>query len=372
MAKTPEQLASLPAESAEALAPTVKGGKMSRLLNMSGTFLTVAILTVLIWVWAEQSQLDEQHILVPMTLSSEADSVLILVDVDAGMGQPSAETADGGKRIRPKVKLRGTRSRIRELVSDLQSGKIELRIYLSESAYSAGEYPLSVVDLLNADESLRDRGITAIEADPARITVDLDEWVVEKVRLMLKGVSDNPRFQASINPPEISVEIPSRVAAQSTSRLMLVELTQLPAKISPGLEVEGTVIPELQGHKVKPKKSKVRVTLQPIEQQTERISGLEIAVVLPSEMVGAYDLEWESEASKVIDIKVAGPPGEVDKLKISPKKYIRAYIELSSLDAEPTETYPPVTVRVDFRGVSDVKLAEPEKTVRVRLRKKPN
>ena len=87
-------------------------------------------------------------------------------------------------------------------------------------------------------------------------------------------------------------------------------------------------------------------------------------------MIGACDLEWETPASKFIDIKIAGPPGEVDKVRMSRDKHIQAFIELNSQHAEPTETYPQVAVTINFVGVRDVKLAEPRKSVKVRLERR--
>ena len=371
MADDSEQLAVLPEEPVEAPQPKAKSSGFGKLINMAGTFLTVAILTVLIWVWADQSQLDEQQTQVPITLATEAESNLILMDVDTGTGHPAVEAAEGGRRIRPKVKLKGTRSRLRELRSDLQSGKLELRIYLSESAYGAGPYQdVFILDLLNADETLRDRGITAVESSPEKITVDLDKWVPERVRLTLRDTDESRTFHATIEPDEITVAVPSRYASSGQPRPMEVDLDPLPDEITPGLKVEGTIRPNVADYGIKLEKTKVSVTLQPIEQQTETISGLEIRALLPPDMIGAYTLKWENPASKFIDIKIAGPPGEVDKVRISPDKHIRAFIELSSQHAEPTATYPQVTVDISFVGVRDVKLAEPRKSVKVRLERK--
>ena len=151
---------------------------------------------------------------------------------------------------------------------------------------------------------------------------------------------------------------------------MEVDLEPLPDEITPGLTVDGTIRPNVTDYRVKLERTKVTVTLQPIEQETETISGLEIKALISPDMIGAYELKWESPASKFIDIKIAGPPGEVDKVRISPDKHVRAFIELSSQHAKPTATYPQVVVNISFVGVRDVKLAEPRKSVKVRLERK--
>ena len=347
---------------------------LKKLLSMGSTFLTVAVLTGLLWVWADQAQLLSQDVpLVVLTVATAAQSPLIIMSVSDDSGKEASEAPGGGKRVEAKVKFEGTRSRLRELQSALQSGRLELLAYLSEAVYKAGTHKIPVADLLNANEGIRDRGVTAIETEPAEISVVLDKWVrMERVKLAVKDPAETPRFQASIDPPEIAVQVPGSLKNQleRQPQTLLVELTQIPDKIPANLEVVGTVSTKLAGQPVRPERSKVKVILQPIEQAKAKLGPLQIYAFIPPDMIGTYYPEWDDEANKVTEAEVIGPQAELDKLKTAAKEKVRAYIDLSATHAEPTETYYTVTVQLWFsEDVRNVKLVGPAKTVKVRLRK---
>ena len=349
---------------------TTEPGKAKKLLGMGGTFLTVVVLTGLLWVWADQSQLIEQEISLSFILATEAKSNLILLSVDEGSGPVATDAATNGQRIRANVVFEATRSRLRELQNDLQNGKLELWAYLSGSTYWPGKHEIQVVNLLNANDALTDRGVTATQADPSEIAVVLDEWVVrKKVKLAVADTPETQRFEAYISPGEIDVEVPSSFKDRQIEALS-VDLGQIPEKITPGLEISGTVATEFEGMPVRPKKTKVTVTLQPTEQSSAVLGPLQIEASLPPDMIGKYDLKFENEASKVVEVKVVGPASELNKLKAAPQEKVWAYIRLGTKHTKATEAYYPVKVEFEFIDVRGIELAEEQKSVKVRLEKK--
>ena len=355
------------------LAPGRKGRK--KLLSMGSTFLTVAVLTVLLWVWADQAQLLSQDIPLAFTLSTAAKSRLIVMSVNYGSGEAADEAPGGGKRIQAEVTFEGTRSRLQELRTDLLSGGLALFAYLSEPAYRADTDPIdiTIVDLLSTNEELRHRGVTAIQAEPDEISVVLDKWVVmEKVRLAVRSSDEPLRFQARIDPPEIRVEVPAslKTVLEDTAEPLLVELANVPDPIIPGQEIEGTVLTKMAGKPVRPERSTVKVTLQAVQQATERLGRLQIHANLPLDMVGFYIVEWQEEADKWLEVDVTGPRAEINKLRNASQEKVRAEIWLSGTHTVPTGTYYTVPVKLLFSDdVHGVKLAGPPKTVKVRLRK---
>ena len=62
MAAETKQSAALTETQAQPLREASKKKGVKKLLSMGGTFLTVAVLTGLLWVWADQAQLLEQDI----------------------------------------------------------------------------------------------------------------------------------------------------------------------------------------------------------------------------------------------------------------------------------------------------------------------
>jgi len=349
------------------------GGKAKKLLSMGGTFLTVAVLTGLLWVWADQSQLLIQEISLSFVLATEADSSLVLLSVDDGSGEAVPDdTATGGKRITAKVSFGGTRSRLTELQADLQSGQLKLLSYLSEVTYLAGKHSISVVDLLNANDELRDRGLTVMEAEPVYITIELDEWVlIDKIKLALRDTPKSQRFQPRIDPPEIAVQVPSSLEDNLPEEL-LVELGEIPEKITSEETVSGTVSTELGGLPVRPALSTVTVILQPRKQSDAELGPLPLYAVLPVDMIGKYEVKFEKEADKKVDVKVVGPAGELAKLQMPPQEKVRAYIRLGTKHTILMAGYYTVTVEFEFDDdVHGVKISGPPKRVKVRLEKKP-
>ncbi|NIA07454.1 MAG: hypothetical protein GWP14_07450 [Actinobacteria bacterium] len=352
-------------------APPKKGAK--KLLSMGSTFLTVVVLTCLLWIWANQAQLLSQNMRVVFTVATAAESPLIIMSLEDGSGKEAPETTAGGRKVTAEITFKATRSRLRELQSDLLSGELELFVYLSERVYLPGNQTIIVADALNANDKLRDRGVSVVSAEPTEIKVVLDTWVrVEKVKLKLKKPAETANFQAYIDPPQIVVQVPASIKddLQVNPQPLLVKLTHVPDKISPNLEVSATVSTKLGNHTVRPERSTVKVILQPIEQDKEKLGPLQIRVCLPPDMIGSHIVEWEEKADKMVEVELIGPRVELNKLKAAGKEKIMAFIVLGSTHAEPTETYYTVPVQFWFgEDIHQVKLVDPEKTVKVRLKK---
>ncbi len=348
------------------------GGKIKKLLSMGGTFLTVAVLTVLLWVWADQSQLVSQEIKLSFVLATEDQSGLILLSENDGSVEAEPDPATGGQRIKAEVRFKGTRSLLRELQVDLHSGRLKLRAYISADSYWAKADKISVIDLLDGNTELRERGVTVVKAEPENISVTLDKWVPIKIKLALKDTSGSQRFAATIEPAEIAVDVPSSLM-DSLPEELLVELGEIPDKISSGEILTGTVSRELGGLPVKPALSEVAVILEPRKQDTIPLGQLQIRVSVPANMFGDYKLVWADSARKVVDVFVEGPTAELDKLRIAPQEKVRAYIDLDLQHTRPTVTFYQVIVRFEFEDdVRGVKISGSDKhTVKVRLEKRP-
>ena len=358
---------------AEPLEPASKKTGAKKLLSMAGTFVTVAVLTCLLWIWANQAQQLKESIPVLFTVATAADSPLIIMSLDDGNGQEAQEAGAGGRKITAEVTFKATRSRLRELQRDLKSGELELFTYLSERVYLPGSRTITLKDELNINDELLDRGVIVDSVEPAAIKTVLDEWKrLDKVKLEIKKDSEAVNFDYYIDPPEIAVQVPASLMddLKVNPQPLMVELTRVPEKITPNLEVSGTVSNKLGNITVRPERSTVKVILQPIEQDREKLGPLQILVNLPPNMVGSHVVEWEEEANRMVEIEVVGPRVELAKLKAAGKEKIMAFIVLGSTHAEPTETYYTVPVLFWFgEDIHDVKLAGPVKTVKVRLKK---
>jgi hypothetical protein len=353
------------------------GGKIKKLLSMGGTFLTVVVLTGLLWVWAEQSQLKTKEIPLSFVLATGADSSLVLLSVNDGFGQEARDdTATGGKRIREvKVVFEGTRNRLRELQADRQSGKLKLLSYLSEVTYGTGEHKIAVIDLLNANDELRARGITVVKAEPENIRVTLDKWVRIKIKLALKAKAQGQRFNASIEPPEIEVGVPSTLKDVLQPEELLVDLVGAdPERITPGMKVPATVSGKLGGFAVRPTLLKVIVTLRPRKQSDDKLEGLPLYAILPVDMINKYNVMFGEDADKIVNVTVVGPTAELEKLKTASQEKVRAYIRLGSKHIKSPSMDGYYTITVEFEldeDVHEVDVSGSPKTVKVRLEKKP-
>lgn len=357
----------------QALEPAPKKKGARKLVSMLSTFLTVAILTCLLWIWANQAQQLKASVPVVITVATAADSPLIIMSlVDAG-GQEADESSGGGRRVETEVTFKTTRSRLRELQRDLKSGELELFVYLSERAYLAGEQKINVADELNTIDELIDRGVLVDSVEPAEIVVVLDEWEwLNDVKLELKKPPEAVNFEHYIDPSQMAVQVPASLMddLRVNPQPLMVELTRLPEKITPNMEVSATVSTKLGNYTVRPERSTVKVVLQRIEQDREKSGPLQIYASLPPDMIGSHVVEWEEEASRMVEVELIGPRAELNKIKAAGKENIMAFIVLGSTHAEETETY--YTVPVQFRfgeGIHDVKLDGPAKVVKVRLRK---
>jgi len=357
----------------QALEPAPKKKGARKLVSMASTFLTVAVLTCLLWIWANQAEQLKENVRVVFTVATAADSPLIIMSLDDGSGQEAKESSGGGIKVEAEVIFKATRSRLRELQRDLKSGELELFVYLSERVYLPGAQKINVADELNTNDELLDRGVLIDSVEPAEIVAVLDEWKrIESVKLELEKSTEAVTFEHYIDPAQMAVEVPASLLddLKINPQALTVKMTRIPEKITPNMEVSATVVNKLRNHTVRPEQSTVKVVLNPKEQDREKSGPLQIYVSLPPDMIGSHVVEWEEEANRMVEVELIGPRAELNKIKAAGKENIMAFIVLGSTYAEETETY--YTVPVQFRfgeGIHDVKVDGSAKTVKVRLRK---
>ncbi|HEY0007419.1 MAG TPA: hypothetical protein VGB55_01740 [Tepidisphaeraceae bacterium] len=167
------------------------------------TLALVAPLTFLIWIYAERAQVweDKAQITFALTSSEPGQSAILT--------EPSRETPI-------TIEMTGPRAAVERVKSELerQSNEKRLRFQLA-SAYSPNSEPVvSVVDLLNADSTIKTSGVSVTKATPSTITARIDAVDEREVPVKLPpDVSPNVQ-NVVIDPPTVRVRGPKSAVEQ--------------------------------------------------------------------------------------------------------------------------------------------------------------
>ena len=198
---------------------------MSRKIKFSKIAI-VALLTVLIWVWADLAV--DQTLLIPnVSLSIVKSSNPALWATFQNEGEPPVSSISLSN-----VVLKGSTSRIAEAERELSKGLLDLDFALNPELLemtTAGSHPLTVLDFLRK-RSIENReltGLTVESCEPNTLTVRV-EMLVERSLTVNCFFDESRRAQdfESITPTAVTMFVPNGWGRERPAR---VELT--PAEI---------------------------------------------------------------------------------------------------------------------------------------------
>jgi hypothetical protein len=160
------------------------------------TFFWVALVTVLVWIYADIEFTDTMELRAVVLLNTGKSDDLDIV------GRPDTEVT---------FVVRGSRGKLEEFRRKLLEKRRVIRFDVSEK-YGAGEHQIPVVEVLNRSEHLQREGIAVQSTSPRAIQVQIDQRVSRKLPVAFQSTGASlVEGSEKIEPREVTVSAAKRV-----------------------------------------------------------------------------------------------------------------------------------------------------------------
>ena len=272
------------------------------------TGIVVVLVTLLVWVFAENESLRTQPLEVSVRLEATREDRLLTPASGAGR-----EAWDGGVRLVVEGSVASV-ERLRTQVIEGVTLRAGEQLQLQEGDNS--------VDLATALQRHRAfAGVTVREAEPRSLDVRVD--TLEEIELPVAGVAEDVELTAAPSPGVVRVRAPRRLiealpdGATAQARLTPAMLASAPEgrlEVIPGVRV---FAPEPLGGRpgvtITPPAVDVSVTLRSRSAFTV-LATTPVHVRLPAAELGDWDVSIVG-ASVLRDVRVSGPKDLIERIE---------------------------------------------------------
>jgi len=155
-----------------------------------GKIFAVAVLSVLVWVWADLAS-DEQYTVYSATINIVPSQQNLWVSF-----------GDGASVSVREIVLRGPAARIAQLNTRLKQGeRLQFDFDAAQAGMSEpGPYTLPLKDFLQRDKEIRRMNLKVESCKPEQVQVTVQRLVKKQVQVECRDETNNP-VTAEINPP---------------------------------------------------------------------------------------------------------------------------------------------------------------------------
>lgn len=329
-----------------------------RWLQGARTFVWVALVTLLVWVYADMEHTGQEEFKAVIHLTTGKLSNLALL-------------SDPGVRL--SFELRGNRKMLDRFKRQL-SAKGGVLEYDVSNDYGPGRHAVDVAEILERAALLEQQGLTLLSMSQPTVDVSLDKLVTRKVKVSFTHTGAKLVAQAVVSPPEVAV----RAAAATWKRILAVQSSPVLNTVStdlagvPTQDGKGTVQVALasviEGQAVEPLVRAVTVTFTIDERKTTGEVRLSVQVLTSRRWVeediwARYALKRKDETEWYPRITVRGPQKHLEQLSTLK---IDAYIKLDAGDEKPPNYWGSKVV-IRFPPGLDVQLVGPAPEVQLKL-----
>lgn len=328
------------------------------------TFLTVTIIAVTLWLFAEAESLSEF-------------SSITRVQFVAGEGTNRTVRALEGFGGSVTVDVKGSRAAL-EKAREILSNGLRLELGKPGVPFTDGSHTVNLLEALKANQALTQVGVQVVSVTPQNVSIRVTELETRQVPVD----ADLPGVQVvgpvKVTPETVPVRLP-RMEWEAMSqplrlsaRLTEEQIRQLP---SSGLAREqARVIAPANAGTVDPFPSGApTVSLEftvKNRHATAQFAAAPVQVVLPPIEVGNWDVDIEQQ-DQFVTVEASGPSEVIERLQASGHPII-ATVALSSDDLERGVTSKELSFGQLRGGVltalpESVRLTSPKTTVRLKI-----
>jgi len=330
---------------------------VERLRNL----LLIALVTALVWIYAEAESLTRSQQEVRVAFVSGADDL-------------SSRVVSEDWRGVVRVRLEGSAAALQRTPP-----RVELRLGSGVVPDQEGEYNINLADAIRADPELQRAGVNVIAVEPptARLRIDALRRLEDvPVRAVVPGVDlEQP---ARLDPPTADLVVSRSVAEQLAAIeggafvLARVDPGQIdatrrgtPQRVRATLALPAGVTPNGGTARIAPSECLVELVVRR-DTASVTIPSAPVQVLLPPTEVGRWDVRILPEDLFLRDVEVTGPSEFISQVRSNDIRLV-AVVSLSSDELERGVTEkrasiamlrdggmstPPVGVRVDVKDDS--------------------
>jgi len=301
---------------------------MKKLLNHAWTVVMVTVITLLVWLYAEDANVK--------TYNNERVFVRFVAPDDGEMiiDPPGATVL---------VSLTGSNGQFQQFQRRVDDKKvIEVPVPISPGQRSAA---VSIDMGKELEEALlTNLGLNLTEMDPDIIEVAVQriEEVPIKVHVITEGLSLATPAEASIE--EVVMRLPADRVAEAAGATAFIDLTAADlSAIEPGTPSRLTlpiILPELiglpEGFETRPSATEAVVNFRMVvDREPYTIERLHVKLTGPASVGDRYAITIPAEYQFLNNLEVQGPPESIARLRENPgSPNILATIELTNAEAD--------------------------------------
>ncbi|MEL7238799.1 MAG: hypothetical protein AAGK78_08040 [Planctomycetota bacterium] len=288
-----------------------------QLIEVGKTMLWVVPLTLLIWVWAQDQQIDER---------TAGNVRLQLVHRDAGMSvrvlEPSRAIEGQADTLTTSLTLRGPRVGLNRLLRDLRDGEMRMR-EVPIATQRGDRVPVDLQAAIGTApilaEMLQSAGVSIVEVSPATAVLSVEGMASQRTGLtlsprILQQLSAEPVFEPSgvvFNGPRSAIE---QLGLESDVPLELIfdgEINGGERKLMLPIPLSEAAIDA--GVTVEP--GAVEVTVRGKAEQVDEYEIPAITVYVDKPAATEQSREIVVEPIRIANVRVRGPKNIIDLIR---------------------------------------------------------
>ena len=309
-------------------------------------FFWLALVTVLIWVYADNEFIDTDRLSVTIRLTAGSAQTMVLI---AQREEKGAYDEIEHQDARLVFDVRGSRSSLTRLGRRIGSSNAVVP-YDVATGRKAEVYKIDSREVIREALGLDKLGLTVLFALPAEITdVRLDQVVETELPVELEWQS--AEFEPLYDPPKASIRISKlrwdgiKARTVEQQRVLKTERQPVTAR-KPDEEFpvdKAKIIPIVAGEQVRLMQDTVSLTARVPPQEVRRAEVKIPKVQMLTPPTWATDGTWDKFTVKPSDptrwinvpIKIIGAPKRVEQIEKEPGRIV-AYVVLTEDDMKPT------------------------------------
>ncbi len=305
-----------------------------RLLPGLRTLAWVALITGLIWLWADLEHTGTLPAAATVNVTPPPGSRLRIVEPG-----PEGETIH--------LELAGSQASLEELSRQINSGEPLVFDLQPELDWPLGRREVDLAEVLNRWPRLRDLGLTVRSVKPATLSLELDRWVPVEADVRLAHDEDVQLDTPTISPESVTVLVPeSRLGEIGQNPTLPTQWLNLDG-VPRDQEVTRTVPLEsaISGVPVMLRDARnVSVTFRINQRLVPGTIPRKAAEgIFPTDWVlkgvpGGYQLETRREDEWRKDIQLVGPPTEIERILANPE-LVKAQVRFGPNDIGRDESW---------------------------------